>query len=140
MTVMRRPLCTCSNAAMLKPPAPWLPAPLKRLAPGAGSALRRTAVLAALGLGSGLAVAVPSAADGAQLMVDHGCMNCHSNASKTAPPLNRLAEKMARKGDQPDALQPVLRELRGQTAIHGHQTVSDASLLAILQWLAQGAK
>lgn len=81
-----------------------------------------------------------SAADGGQLAVDYGCVNCHSSTARSAPSLKQLAEELGRKGDQPEALQGVLRELRGQTSIRSHQMVPDAPALAILQWLAQGAK
>lgn len=138
MTVIRRRPPACSNACMVKLPAVMPPASQPPLTRGAHSVLRRTTTLAALLLP--LAAAPVLAADGAQLAVDHGCMNCHSNQSHSAPTLKALTDKLVAKGDSPDALQHRLRELRGQTAIHGHQAASDAALLAILQWMAQGAK
>lgn len=138
MTVIRRRSPTCSNAGMVKLPAVTPPASQPPLTRGACVALRRAATGAALLLS--LAAAPALAADGAQLAVDHGCMNCHSSQSQSAPPLKALTDKLVAKGDSPDALQHRLRELRGQTAIHGHQAASDATLLAILQWMAQGAK
>lgn len=79
-------------------------------------------------------------ADGTRLAVDHGCIHCDSNQSHTAPTLKSLTDKLVAEGDSPDALTQRLRELRGQTGIHGHQAVSEAALLAIMEWLAQGAK
>jgi hypothetical protein len=54
--------------------------------------------------------------------------------------LKQLTDKLVAKGDSPEVLRHRLAELRGQTGIQGHQSVSDDSLLAILQWMAQGAK
>ncbi len=127
---------------MFKPTAARPPTHLKHPVPGARPALRRAATRVAwlLAVGAALAVGPAVAADGAQLAVDHGCMNCHSNQSHTAPTLKSLTDKLVAKGDSSDALQQRLRELRGQTGIHGHQVASDDSLLAILQWMAQGAK
>jgi cytochrome c551/c552 len=104
---------------------------------GMRSVLAGVAVAASLAGGS--AAATP-AADGAQLAVDHGCMNCHSNQSHTAPTLKHLTEKLTAKGDSPEVLRHLVAELRGQTGIRGHQAASDESLLVILQWMAQGAK
>lgn len=88
------------------------------------------------------ALALPAAAadDGARLLMDQGCLNCHSNLSHSAPTLDHLAKKMARKGDQSDALKHVLHEMRTEGNIHGHQMVSDESALAILKWLAQAPR
>ena len=33
-----------------------------------------------------------------------------------------------------------LREMRSHSTVHGHLMVTDESALAILQWMAQGAK
>lgn len=105
----------------------------------ANTKLLRVAMLVAWVL-AGAPAGAAGVADGARLAVDHGCIHCDSNQSHTAPTLRSLTDKLVAKGDRPDALAQRLRELRGQTGIHGHQAVSDASLLAILQWLAQGAK
>jgi cytochrome c551/c552 len=105
----------------------------------ANTKLLRLAMLVAWVL-AGAPAGAAGVADGARLAVDHGCMNCHSNQSHTAPTLERLAERMVAKGDSPEVLRQRLAELRGQTGIQGHQSASDESLLLILQWLAQGAK
>jgi cytochrome c551/c552 len=96
--------------------------------------------LAALALVSTAAVAV----DGERMARDHGCLNCHYSDSHSTPTLQRLAGRLGHNAERPDKLQEVLqdtlREMRGQSGIHGHQMVSDESALAILQWMAQGAK
>lgn len=81
------------------------------------------------------------AADGARMASDHGCLNCHYSEAQAAPTLRQLADHMAREGgDSPEALQHMLREMREHTGICSHQMVSDESALAVLKWLAQGAK
>lgn len=80
------------------------------------------------------------AADGARMASDHGCLNCHYNEAQSAPTLKQLSDRMAREGDSPEALQHMLHEMREHTDIHSHQMVSDASALAVLKWLAQGAR
>ncbi len=95
-------------------------------------------------VGFGLSVLVPGlpalAADGAQLASDHGCLNCHYAQAKAAPSLQHLAERMGRSGVSTEAVQSDLREMREKGSIHSHQTVSDDSALAVLRWMAQGAK
>ena len=108
---------------------------LTRVARDAG---RVAAACAAL-----LALACPdlsAAADAARLAVDQGCLNCHSAQSHSAPTLQRLSERLARDGDRPEALQHALEEMREKASIHTHQMVSDDSALAVLRWLAEGAK
>lgn len=93
-----------------------------------------------LGL-AGLLPGTPArAADGAQVASDHGCLNCHSGQSHSAPSLTRLAEKFGRSGTGPEALSHMLGEMREQSSIHTHQRVSDDSARAILKWMAEGAK
>jgi cytochrome c551/c552 len=91
---------------------------------------------------AGLALAgAPSwAAGGAQTAADFGCLNCHSAQARSAPPLKRLADRVGRGGDSPQALQHMLREMREQDTVHTHGMVSDEAALVVLQWLAQGAK
>lgn len=98
-----------------------------------------TRLIALLWLGTLLSLPAV-AVDGRQLAVDHGCMNCHGPAAKSAPSLQALAAKLQRKGDDPEALQHLLKEMREGKAIQGHQGVSDESALAILAWMAQGAR
>lgn len=80
------------------------------------------------------------ASEGERVASEQGCLNCHSREARSAPSLDRLVDRMQRKGDQAEALQHVLREMRGQSSIHSHQMVSDESALVVLRWLAQGAK
>jgi len=89
----------------------------------------------------GLALfSLPAAAnEAAQLAVQQGCINCHHAEARSAPTFKRLSEHLATHGDQPEALQDMLKEVRGHTELHIHQMVSDASALTILRWLAQGA-
>ena len=88
-------------------------------------------------------VAVPTdagASEGAQLASGHGCLNCHYAENHSAPTLRRLSDQVARKGSSLEALQHMLAEMREQDAVHTHLMVTDESALAILQWMAQGAK
>jgi cytochrome c551/c552 len=90
-----------------------------------------------------LVVAVPAgAADGAALAADHGCLNCHGVRShpQEAPLLESLSARLARRGDTPEALQHALHEMREKGSVHDHRFVSDEAALAILRWMAQGAK
>lgn len=80
------------------------------------------------------------AADGAHMAMDYGCINCHTEKSHSAPSLKTLSERMKRHADRSEAVQDMLREIRGQSAIHSHQMVPDEAALTILNWLAQGAK
>ncbi len=79
-----------------------------------------------------------------EMAFSYGCINCHTSqprrATSAPPSLKRLAEKATRKGDQTEALQHMLREMREETSVHTHRMVSDETVLAILQSLAQGAK
>lgn len=83
---------------------------------------------------------VAPAADGAQMAMDYGCINCHTEKSHSAGSMKRLSERMGGSADRPEAVQDMLREIRGQSAIHSHQMVPDEAALTILNWLAQGAK
>ena len=86
-------------------------------------------------------MALPAAAsDGERLASEHGCLNCHGRQVQGELALSRLTDKMARDGDKPEALQHMLDEMRGKSGVHAHVMVSDGSALAILQWMAQGAK
>lgn len=82
------------------------------------------------------------AADGAALAADHGCLNCHG--VRTHPHeallLKDLAGKLGRRSDENDAVNHALHEMREKDRVHGHVFVSDESALAILRWMAQGAK
>ncbi|MBT9502789.1 MAG: c-type cytochrome [Burkholderiaceae bacterium] len=80
------------------------------------------------------------ASDGGQLAADHGCMNCHGPTAKAAPSLQSLGAKLQRKGESPEALQHLLKEMREGKKIQGHQMVSDESALAILAWMARGSR
>lgn len=95
--------------------------------------------IASLMLGTLLSLPA-SASDGGQLAADHGCMNCHGPAAKSAPGLQGLSAKLQRKGDSPEALQHLLKEMREGKTIHGHQMVSDESAIAILAWMARGSR
>lgn len=90
-----------------------------------------------------LALASPTAgADGAVLAADHGCLNCHgiSTHPHEAPLLKDLAARLARRGDTPEALAHALHEMQEKGSVHGHRFASDEAALAILRWMAQGAK
>lgn len=93
-----------------------------------------------------LALASPTAgaagADGAVLAADHGCLNCHgiSTHPQEAPLLKDLAARLARRGDTPEALAHALHEMQEKGSVHGHRFASDEAALAILRWMAQGAK
>lgn len=82
------------------------------------------------------------AADGGMLAADHGCLNCHGITTHPheAPLLKDLAAKLARRGDTPDALNHALHEMHEKGSVHGHRFASDEATLAILRWMAQGAK
>lgn len=82
------------------------------------------------------------AADGAALAADHGCLNCHGVRThpSEAPLLKDLSARLARKGDAPEALNHALEEMREKGTVHTHAFVTDESALAILRWMAQGAK
>ena len=103
---------------------------------------RGAGLWARVGFGlSVLGIGLPAlAADGAQLASDHGCLNCHYAQAKAAPSEQRLADRMGRDGVTTEALQGDLREMREKGSIHGHQMVSDDSALAVLRWMAGGAK
>ena len=83
---------------------------------------------------------VACASEGSRVATEYGCINCHGSQSRSAPSFDRLAEQMGRDGDRPEALQHMLREMREHASINTHQMVSDAQALAVLRWLAQGAK
>jgi cytochrome c551/c552 len=91
---------------------------------------------------AGLALfgASAGASDGGDLAVHYGCINCHSSEARAAPSLKRLADRVGRDGDTPQAQQRMLEQFREHAGIHTHQLVSDESALAVLRWLAQGAK
>ncbi|WP_298826219.1 hypothetical protein [uncultured Piscinibacter sp.] len=100
-------------------------------------------VLAATALSGLAALHVPAcAADGARLAADHGCLNCHGVRThpSEAPLLEDLSAKLARRGDGDAALRHALEEMREKGTVHTHAFVTDESALAILRWLAQGAK
>jgi cytochrome c551/c552 len=82
------------------------------------------------------------AADGGSLAADHGCLNCHRTDphAPEPPSLRQLSERLVRKGDGDAALKHALEELRGADRVHGHLFITDDSALAILRWMAQGAK
>lgn len=80
-----------------------------------------------------------AASEAAQLAVQQGCINCHHAQARSAPTFKHLSEHLAKQGDQPEALQHMLKDVREHTELHIHQMVSDASALTILRWLAQGA-
>ena len=96
------------------------------------------AVFALLALGTSSA----SADAGAALAADHGCLNCHGVRThpSEAPLLKDLSARLARKGDAPEALNHALEEMREKGTVHTHAFVTDESALAILRWMAQGAK
>jgi cytochrome c len=82
------------------------------------------------------------AADGATLAADHGCLNCHG--VRTHPHeallLKDMTAKLGRRSDENDAVNHALHEMREKDRVHGHVFISDESALAILRWMAQGAK
>ena len=91
------------------------------------------------------AAAVPTgtfAADGGSLAADHGCLNCHGITTHPheAPLLKDLSARLARRGDTPEALNHALHEMQEKAGVHGHRFASDEAALAILRWMAQGAK
>lgn len=95
-------------------------------------------VLAVLAL-----ISLPARAiDGQQLASDQGCLNCHQSQSRSSPSpsLHRLADRLGQSGDTPEVLAQSLGEMRGQATIHGHRMVPDEAALAILKWMAQGAR
>ncbi len=90
-----------------------------------------------------LCVAMPAhAGDGAVLAVDHGCLNCHGVRTHPheAPLLKDLAAKIGRRGNESDAVNHALHEMREKNRVHGHVFVSDEAAADILRWMAQGAK
>ena len=89
---------------------------------------------------SAIVGASASATEGEALASDHGCLNCHYAASHSSPTLERLAGRASRKGDSADNLQHLLGEMRSHDKVHSHLMVSDESALAVLKWMAQGAK
>lgn len=110
--------------------------------PASNPLTRRAGRVAATYIGVAIALlsARADASDGARMASEYGCLNCHASQPGFAPSLQQLAERIARENDRPDAQQAMLHELREHTGIHSHQMVSDAPALAILKWLAQGAK
>lgn len=97
----------------------------------------------ALAIALALLLAPPvRAADGGALAADHGCLNCHGVRShpQEAPLLKDLAARLGRGGDVDAAANHALEEMREKNTVHGHRLVSDESALAILRWMAQGAK
>jgi len=100
----------------------------------------RTAALAIALLSS--VVPLAGAADGGTLAADHGCLNCHGITTHPheALALKDLAAKLARRGDTPEALNHALHEMHEKGSVHGHRFASDEAALAILRWMAQGAK
>lgn len=80
--------------------------------------------------------------DGGALAADHGCLNCHGVATHPheAPLLKDLSARLARRGDSPEALSHARREMQEKGGVHGHRFASDEAALAILRWMAQGAK
>ena len=84
------------------------------------------------------------ASERGQMAADYGCLNCHSGQARptpsAAPSLKHLTDKMARKGDPPEAMRHMLHEMREKTFVHTHRMVSDETANAILQQVAQGAK
>ena len=84
--------------------------------------------------------ACAAASDGATRASEHGCLNCHHEQSHASPTLRSLSDKFARGGDSPEALRHLLAEMREKDTVHCHVMVTDESALAILQWMAQGAK
>ncbi len=96
-----------------------------------------------LATGLALLIAAPAqAADAAALAADHGCLNCHGVRSHPheAPLLKDLAARLGRRSDVDAAARHGLEELREKDSVHAHRMVSDESALAILRWMAQGAK
>ncbi len=90
-----------------------------------------------------LMAALPArAADGASLAVDHGCLNCHGVRTHPheAPLLKDLAAKIARRGNESDAVNHALHEMREKDRVHGHVFISEEAATDILRWMAQGAK
>ena len=89
-----------------------------------------------------LAAAPALAVDGAGLAADHGCLNCHGVRTHPheAPLLKDLAAKIGRRSDENDAVNHALHEMREKDRVHGHVFISDEAALAILRWMAQGAK
>lgn len=83
-----------------------------------------------------------AAADGGSLAADHGCLNCHGITTHPheAPLLKDLSARLARRGDTPEALNHALHEMQEKAGVHGHRFASDEAALAILRWMAQGAK
>ncbi len=82
------------------------------------------------------------AAPGASLAADHGCLNCHGVRTHPheAPLLEDLAARIGRRSDENDAVSHALHEMREKRGVHAHELISDDSALAILRWMAQGAK
>ena len=89
-----------------------------------------------------LAAGPAHAADGATLAADHGCLNCHG--VRTHPHeallLKDLAAKIGRRGNENDAVNHALHEMREKSRVHGHVFVSEEAAAEILRWMAQGAK
>jgi cytochrome c551/c552 len=127
----------CGRTLISKPDQPMHLVDIHVVGPPSVRFLALCAVVASL-MGFGISA---RAADGARMASDHGCLNCHHSEAQAAPTLKQLADHVARDGgDGPEALQHMLREMREHTGIHSHQMVSDESALAVLKWLAQGAK
>lgn len=99
-------------------------------------------VLAAALLGMAIAPASAAPADGGALAADHGCLNCHgiNTHPHEAPLLKDLSARLARRGDTPEALAHALHEMQEKGGVHGHRFASEEAALAILRWMAQGAK
>jgi cytochrome c551/c552 len=110
-------------------------------APGLRDTARMKTKVLAIGLA--LLIVLPAqAADGGALAADHGCLNCHGVSSHPheAPLLKDLAAKLGRRSDVDAAANHALEEMREKASVHAHRLISDESALAILRWMAQGAK
>lgn len=105
-------------------------------------ALAQSGAVAAIAATLAAAPAAAHAADGARLASDQGCLNCHHVGPQPSrqPSAQHLGDKLRRRGGGDAALQHLLEEMREDSAVHAHRMVSDASALAVLRWMAQGAR
>jgi cytochrome c551/c552 len=83
--------------------------------------------------------ALPARAADASVAL-YGCVNCHQGDHAAAPSLKHLADESRKAGEDPQALDHLLKEMREHKAIRTHQRVSDAAALAALRGMARDAR
>ena len=73
---------------------------------------------------------------------DQGCLNCHHVGPQPSrqPSAQHLGDKLRSRGGGDEVLRHLLEEMREHDAVVAHRRVSDASALAVLRRMGQGAR